>query len=130
MSEEVVRSVSPSRVDTFKSVVRSRFERVLGHTLTEEEAFAIYKEAIHASFQFLLSGCPETDRRLAISGIGTFKVLKAKARTGAEKSLNVDPENPDGFNPRARFIPSSVIQRNIDVFYGLTPGNPDGRDPE
>lgn len=109
----------PSKTDRFKAFLRERMSAELGKEIALNTAWELFKISCNTPFDFCLERQPEEDRRLPLAGIGIFEILKAAPRKPAEKELRVDPNHPNGFNPRPRFYPSIRYQNLVDKFYNL-----------
>jgi hypothetical protein len=110
---EVGDEKTPSLTEQFKIYIQKRYQTILGTRISRESAWLLYKQSVHASANFVLN-LPKESQRLSLAGVGTWEIIQAKARTPEEEKL--------GFNPRFRFYPSSKIQKNVEIFYGLEQG--------
>lgn len=80
----------------------------LGVKVSKETAWNLLKDIVFGTAQFVAS---QPDKRLPLSGVGTFEVIKAGAR-GAKKEAGAL------YVPKYRFYPSTTVEKMIEALMG------------
>lgn len=107
------REPSPGEIktDLFKrhiqKVIRDKFDI----KVSKDTAWQFFKEINEATLQFVVS---QEDKRLPLSGVGTYEVIVAKTRGKEKKEGRL-------VTPRYRFYPSTAMQRTTQEMMGEEP---------
>lgn len=113
--EKRERSAGEQRTQAFKAHLQAMIKDRLDVKVSRETAWNMFKDMMFGTLQFVV--CQE-DKRLPLSGVGTFEVIKAGAR-GKKKEEGVN------FVPKYRFYPSTTIEKLVCDFMGQTEGIPE-----
>lgn len=110
-----------SKTDRFKEHIQKIIYQELGVKVSKDKAWGLFKAIIHGTTEFVLN--LDGDKKLPLSGVGTFQVLETKPR-GSKAGLDDKGEKIEGakvwpFVPRFRFYPSSVIDSLLEQFFDL-----------
>lgn len=80
----------------------------LGVKVSKEAAWNLLKDIVFGTMQFVVS---QPDKRLPLSGVGTFEVIKAGAR-GSKKEAGAQ------YVPKYRFYPSTTVEKQMEGLMG------------
>lgn len=102
------KSAGEQKSAAFKVHLQKIIADRLGIKVSKETAWNLFKDLIFGTEQFVVS---QDDKRLPLSGVGTFEVIKAGAR-GAKKEAGAL------YTPKFRFYPSTTIDTQMCALMG------------
>lgn len=102
------KSEGEMKTDAFKMHLQAIINDTLGVKVSKETSWNLFKTMIYGSLQFT---CMQEDKRVPLSGVGTFEVIKAGAR-GSKK------EEGKTNTPKFRLYFSSTLERALEELMG------------
>lgn len=119
MKEATVATPS-TKTDDYKVHLQKIVYQELGIKVSKDKAWSLFKAIIHGTVEHIIH---IQDKKLSLSGVGTFQVLETKPR-GSKAGLDENGKAVEGAEvwpcvPRFRFYPSSVIDNLVEKSYGL-----------
>lgn len=109
-----------SKTEQYKVHLQKIVAQELGVKVSKDKAWNLFKAVINGTVQFVLK---LDDQKMPLAGVGTFEVLKTKPR-GTKAGLDENGNAIPGakvweFVPRMRLYFSSVVDKQLEQFFGL-----------
>lgn len=102
------KSAGELKTDAFKVHIQSVVKDRLDIKISKETAWSLFKDVIYGTLQF---SCNQEDKRVPLSGVGTFEVIKAGARKSRKEEGKL-------YTPKFRFYPSTTIEKALFQLMG------------
>jgi hypothetical protein len=96
------------KTDAFKVHIQAIIKDRLDVKVSKETAWSLFKDVIYGTLQF---SCNQEDKRVPLSGVGTFEVIKAGARKSRKEEGKL-------YTPKFRFYPSTTIEKTLFKLMG------------
>lgn len=107
-TEKREKTPGEQKTAAFKAHLQAMLQARLGTKVSKEMAWTIYKDLAFGTLQFVVS---QEDKRLPLSGLGTYEIIKAGAR-GKKR------EDGKLYTPKYRFYPSTTVDAMVTGFMG------------
>ena len=109
-----------SKTELFKEHIQKIIYQQTGKKVSKSVAWGLFKAIYHGSIEFAIN---QEDKKVPLSGVCTIEILETKPR-GSKAGLDENGNPIEGAEvwpcvPRARFYPSSVVDKYVEYKYGL-----------
>jgi len=108
MESKREKSYGELRTEAFKEHLQAIIKDRLGEKVSKETSWNLFKDVLFGTLQFT---CNQEDKRVPLSGVGRFEVIRAVARSSKK-------EEGKKFTPKFRFYPSTSMDTLVQQLMG------------